>query len=111
MSYYEMVERTVLLSFGVAGLMSLWFNFLGSVYAEETKQEWVRKILRIANIELHVLGGIAVFILTEGSPAGITASIIWGVMACVAIDQLVCKSSWLYNWMLVKQEEEDDDEI
>lgn len=111
MSYYEMVARAVLLSFGIAGLISLWFNFLGSVYAEETKQEWVRKILRIANVELHVLAGIAVFLLTEGSPVGIKFSLLWGVMTCVVIDQLVCKSSWLYNWMIPKRKEGDDDEV
>ena len=47
--------------------------------------------------------------MTEGSAAGIKASMIWEVMACAAIDQLVCKSSWLYNWMIPKRKEEDDD--
>lgn len=111
MSYYEMVARAVLLSFGIAGLISLWFNFLGSVYVEETKQEWARKILRASNIELHVLAGIAVFVLTEGSPAGIKASLLWGVMACIAIDQLVCKNSRVYKWMVPKRKEDEEDEV
>lgn len=111
MSYYEMVARTVILSFGIAGLMSLWFNFLGSVYAEETKQKWVKKILRIANVELHALAGIAVFVLTEGSPVGMKVSLLWGVRACIAIDRLVCKNVLLYNWMIPKGKEDDEDEV
>lgn len=47
--------------------------------------------------------------MTEGAPAGIKFSVLWGTMSCIAIDELVCKSSWLYNWMIPKRKEEEDE--
>lgn len=107
MGYYEMVARTMTLSFGIAGVMSFMFGFLGSVYVEETENKSLRKILRIGNIELHILAALAVFIITEGAPIGIRLSVVWGAFSCLCIDLLVCRNAWLYNWMIPKKEEED----
>lgn len=105
MEYYEMLIRTVFISFGVAGVLSIMISIIGNMYIEETEKNWARRVLRLGNVGLNVLALIVIFILTEGSPAALKISIICGVLACICIDTVFYKNACFLNWVMPKVRE------
>lgn len=105
MDYYEMIMRTVFISFGIVAALSIISSIIVNMYIEKTEKNWLRIVLRLENVVLNVIALTVVFILTEGSPVALKISMIFGTVACICIDMVFCKSSWILNWIMPEVDE------
>lgn len=108
MNYYKILQSVINRCYIPTVVLSLILSILGRYILSELEKEEYIKILRLGNVELHLIAFIAVLIIAGYSPVIVKLSLALGIFYCSLIDLTLFRTDKIFDWMFPKNSDDDD---
>lgn len=103
MGYNEDILKIIIFNVWLTTGISFLLGMAGGIYIEKSSSRWFRICIRLGNLEIYMITLVVIIKEIRGylevNLSTYVYVIIYVISFWVTMDLLICRSSWLYQWL------------